>query len=71
MWKDGEDTRLLEGYDSVVYDFRGCVHCYCPVTLKCREMAYGGFEENRQCLKYRCPAKQYGIECKGLEMGRH
>lgn len=68
MWRDGEDTRLLKGHDSVVHDFRGHVYCYCPVTLKRREMAYGGFEENRQCLKYRCPAKQYGIECKGREV---
>ena len=44
------------------------MYCYCPVTLKPREMAYGGFEENRQCLKYRCPAKQYGIQCKGQEV---
>lgn len=70
MWKDGEDTRLLKGHDSVVYDFRGRVYCYCPLTLKRREMACGGFEEKRQCLKYRCPAKQYGIGCKGREVCR-
>jgi len=28
-------------------------------------MAYGGFEKEREALKYRCPARHYGIECKG------
>ena len=28
-------------------------------------MAYGGFEEDRATLKYRCPAAHYGLECAG------
>jgi hypothetical protein len=28
-------------------------------------MAYGGFEQQRQTLKYRCPAKHYGRQCEG------
>jgi len=28
-------------------------------------MAYAGFEQQRQALKYRCPAKHYGLKCKG------
>ena len=28
-------------------------------------MAYGGFEADRQTLKYRCPARQYGLACQG------
>ena len=28
-------------------------------------MAYGGFEKDRNSLKYRCPGKHYGFECKG------
>ena len=28
-------------------------------------MAYGGFEQDRESLKYRCPAKHYGYECAG------
>ena len=27
-------------------------------------MAYGGFEKKRKTLKYRCPARHYGMECK-------
>ncbi|MBU1628253.1 transposase, partial [bacterium] len=30
---------------------------YCP-------MAFEGFEKSRNCLKFCCPAKAYGIECK-------
>ena len=30
-------------------------------------MAYGGFEKDRGTLKYRCPAKHYGITCKGIK----
>jgi hypothetical protein len=30
-----------------------------------RKMVYGGFEEERRCLKYRCPAAHYGIVCAG------
>ncbi len=28
-------------------------------------MTFGGFEKDRQTLKYRCPAKQYGVDCIG------
>lgn len=30
-------------------------------------MAYGGFEKDRGCLKYRCPARHYGFECAGAD----
>lgn len=50
----------------MVYDYEGTVFCHCPVTNKQREMAYGGFEKDRKALKYRCPAKQYVITCKGM-----
>lgn len=64
MWKDGEATRLLEGYSNVVYDFKGNVYCYCMETDTRREMVPGGFECERNALKKLCPAKQYGINCK-------
>jgi len=65
MWKDGEETKVVSGRRNVVYDYKGTVYCHCPMTGDRREMAYGGFESNRATLKYRCPAKQYGLECKG------
>jgi len=65
MWKDGEETKLVAGRRNVVYDYAGNVYCHCPATGDRREMAYGGFEADRRTLKYRCPARQYGLECKG------
>ncbi|MHC4687490.1 MAG: transposase [Planctomycetota bacterium] len=65
MWKDGEETKLADGQTNVVYDYRGNVYCYCPMTGERRQMSYGGFEKDRQALKYRCPAFHYGFECKG------
>lgn len=64
MWQ-GDETRVLEGKENVVYDYCGNVYCYDPRTGKRHEMAYGGFEKGRETLKYRCPAYHYGLECKG------
>jgi hypothetical protein len=65
MWKDPDKTRLLEGRENVVYDYKGTVSCVCPETGKQREMCNGGFEKDRQTLKKLCPAKQMGITCEG------
>jgi len=67
-WKDGEKTRLLGNHTNIVHDYRGTVYCYCPASGKRREMAYGGFEKDRETLKYRCPAKHYGVTCKGQDL---
>lgn len=64
MWKDKEETRLLEDYTNVVFNYKGNVYCYCLETNEKREMCVGGFEEDRASLKKLCPAKQYGLECK-------
>ena len=68
MWKDGEKTKVVKGMKNVTYDYRGAVYCYCPETGDRREMAYGGFEKDRETLKYCCPAERYGrITCRGKE----
>ena len=36
------------------------------MTGERQEMAFGGFEKNRECLKYHCPAKHYGVKCRSL-----
>lgn len=66
MWKEKE-TRLLEDReaDNVVYDEAGQVYCHCPHSGERRQLAYQGFEKDRQCLKYRCPAAAYGFQCAG------
>jgi len=65
MWKDGDQTRLLADYDQVTYDYKGTVYCHCPLTGIQRKMTNGGFEKDRETLKKLCPARQYGVICKG------
>lgn len=65
MWRDGDKTRLLGDKENVAYDYKGTVYCFCPETGIQREMSNGGFEKDRNTLKKLCPAKQYGIDCKG------
>jgi hypothetical protein len=67
MWKDPDNTKMVPKTDNVVYDYKGCVFCYCPVERNKREMTHGGFEKDRKSLKYKCPAKAYGFECKGKD----
>ena len=63
MWKDGEKTRLVDGMSNVVFDYKGTVYCYDMHLGYRREMAYGGFESDRNTLKYRCPKDHYGCRC--------
>ena len=60
-------TRPLysERADTVVYTEKGTVHCRCPVTGIQRDLAFQGFEADRDTLKYRCPAAAYGLQCQG------
>lgn len=64
QWKDGEQDRIVTGQQNVTYDHRGAVYCYCMQSGERREMAFGGFEKDRGCLKYRCPAGHYGLTCR-------
>jgi hypothetical protein len=66
-WKDPDKTKLVAGTENVVYDFAGKVKCVCPSRGKVRDMAYGGFEQDRDTHKYRCPARHYGYECSGMK----
>ena len=73
MWRDqpvGEfkqPTRALfeDRVDTIVYTEFGSVHCVCPQSGEVRRMIYAGFENDRQTLKYRCPAVEYGLHCAG------
>jgi hypothetical protein len=72
LWKenesaDEEPTRILfaDRVDSFVYDEDGHVYCVCPRTAEQRDMFFCGFENDRQALKYRCPAAACGFECQG------
>ncbi len=52
---------------TVYYDDLGHVYCYSPWTAAKREMAYDGYDKERDMLAYKCPMKAYGIKCKGCE----
>ncbi|MFZ4696033.1 MAG: transposase [Verrucomicrobiia bacterium] len=62
-------TRPLfpERVDTIVHTEKGSVHCICPQTGEQRDLAFQGFETDRNALKYRCPAAAYGLECQGRE----
>ena len=63
-WKI-DRARLVHGQTNVSHDYKGKVYCHCPVDWEKRPMAFGGFEKDRNTLKYRCPARHYGFDCKG------
>lgn len=77
LWRDEKDlpdydpakpiTRALdpERADTIVYTEKGTLHCVCPATGEQRDLAFQGFEADRNTLKYRCPAAAYGLECQG------
>ena len=58
-------TRQLYEYDAdtIMYDYRGNVYCYCTVTHEHQLMAFKGYEKKRRTLKYLCPAKAYDMTC--------
>lgn len=60
-------TRPLhpERADTLVHTEKGTVHCLCPATGEQRDLAFQGFEADRNTLKYRCPAAAYGLQCQG------
>jgi hypothetical protein len=60
-------TRPLdpERADTIVYTEKGTLHCLCPATGEQRDLAFQGFEADRNTLKYRCPAAAYDLECQG------
>jgi hypothetical protein len=53
--------------DTIVHTEKGSVHCICPATGVQRDLAFQGFEADRDTLKYRCPAAAFGLECEGRE----
>ncbi|MDD5322763.1 MAG: hypothetical protein PHD43_19560, partial [Methylococcales bacterium] len=49
--------------DTLVYAGKGTVHCVCLATGTQRDLAFQGFEADRNTLKYRCPTAAYGLDC--------
>lgn len=72
MWKEEEVKTLFDDrYDVFCYDETGRVYCQCPSDAKgednVTEMAFLGFEKDRQALKFKCPAAHYGFMCTGRQ----
>jgi hypothetical protein len=70
LWNDPAPRTLFgDRYDVFSYDESGRVYCTCPSERRGadeqRELAFVGFEKDRQTLKYRCPAAVFGFECEG------
>ena len=61
-WSKDEPTRRVNHLRNVVYDQQGEVSCYARRGAP-KRMAFGGYEADRETLKYRCPAIRYGLEC--------
>ena len=51
--------------DTIVHTEKGTVHCVCLATGTQRDLAFQGFEADRNTLKYRCAAAAYGLDCQG------
>ena len=62
-----QQCQLVHGQENVIYSYDGQVSCMCPRTGAQRAMDYGGFERDRNTLKYRCPARYSGVTCEGRE----
>jgi hypothetical protein len=67
LWK-GQTEQMLPGHDgnsNIVYDEAGTVYCYdrTSAPMVRQQMAYIGYEPERETIKYRCPARHQGWIC--------
>lgn len=68
LWENKDEVRMFDNKHNIIgYDNFGSIYCYDPVMGERHLMGFGGFEEDRETLKYICPVKSNGIKCKGCE----
>lgn len=66
MWGKKDEVKMFENRNNIIgYDNFGCIYCYEPVMGERHLMGFGGYEKDRETLKYICPCKSSGIKCKG------
>lgn len=65
MWQDEKERLYSREYENLYYKEKGEMICYCPVSGKPRPLIYDGYESSRKCQRRKCPAKAYGLHCKG------
>jgi hypothetical protein len=67
LWKEEPERPLPGGRYPLhlVHDEAGTVHCYDTVSAPPvrHQMAYVGYEKDRDSVKYRCPAVHQGWDC--------
>lgn len=67
-WENKEEVRMFDSRHNIIgYDNFGSIYCYDPVMGERHLMGFGGFEEDREALKYICACKSSGIRCKGID----
>lgn len=79
MWSDEPEfyRPLFGDFDNIFYNEKGDVLCHrfsdedLAEVKKYADMAFDGYEKSRGCLKYLCPSKAYGIECKNIAECRY
>jgi len=65
-----DDRPLFEGVDNITYDCQGQLYCYCHQSGKRRKMVYYGYEQDRDCQKWRCPVAAHNHVYKCESYGR-
>ena len=68
-WKDTDKTRSFSNkkFENATYDYKGNVYCHCMIESQMRKMVDGGFEKDRNALKFLCPVIAKGIDCKSIK----
>ena len=66
MWKT-ETEKEVPGYIDAYYDEHGNVYCYSKNKGDRRQMALNGYENDRDSLRFKCPAKAYGFKCTEID----
>ena len=62
MWR-AQTEKEVPGYEDAYYDEAGNVYCYTKDKGVRRRMSPNGYEADRDAVRFKCPAKAYGLEC--------
>ena len=62
MWR-AQTEKEVPGYEYAYYDEAGNVYCYTKDKGVRRRMSPNGYEADRDAVRFKCPAKAYGLEC--------
>ena len=66
MWK-AQTEKEVPGYKDAYYSEEGNVYCYTKDKGQRRMMAPNGYESGRDAVRFKCPAKAYGVKCAEME----